>query len=409
MYQIDEYYLMHKDVKVAKFEMSNIGTDISVKEVYNYEHMPYGTHTSERLLNEKFTQWKNGRIIPVERPYLMQVYKKTGKSVPEMEILNLGLSMCDCYWFEPVGKDYKWESINFRDNGFGTEIGRMLINATTTTPKSIKTPNITLPGECPKMWSRFNNTNYLIKGCRTYGEKKPEICNDVFASLLAAKLGIDTSGYYLLHSGGNVDFCCTPDFVRNSSTDFVTFSQIANDTDTLGKNGILKFIKDNNLQSFINQLLVIDYLIGNYNRTLDDIGILVDADSMKMIRPAPIFDYEESIDLSLSDEDMQGVFIDNIKEQMKLVTDFSWIDFDTIDSVISDLKRIYCQCGFNKEDTDNIQEYLKSRAIALKKIIPPDQIKKKENNAEKRRRQPKTEIKTPDDSPIRIHITNKDV
>ena len=195
MYQIDEYYLMHKDVKVAKFEMSNIGTDISVKEVYNYEHMPYGTHTSERLLNEKFTQWKNGRIIPVERPYLMQVYKKTGKSVPEMEILNLGLSMCDCYWFEPVGKDYKWESINFRDNGFGTEIGRMLINATTTTPKSIKTPNITLPGECPKMWSRFNNTNYLIKGCRTYGEKKPEICNDVFASLLAAKLGIDTSGY----------------------------------------------------------------------------------------------------------------------------------------------------------------------------------------------------------------------
>ena len=93
---------------------------------------------------------------------------------------------------------------------------------------------------------------------------------------------------------------------------------------------------------------------------------------------------------------------------MKLVTDFSWIDFDTIDSVISDLKRIYCQCGFNKEDTDNIQEYLKSRAIALKKIVPPDQINKKENNAEKRRRQPKTEIKTPDDSPIRIHITNKD-
>ena len=116
-------------------------------------------------------------IIPYRARHC-NIYKKTRKSVPELEILNLGLSMCDCYWFQPVGKEYNWDDINFYDNGYGTEIGRMLINATSNTPESLKTPDATLPGECPKMWARFNNTNYLVKGCRTYNGRKIEICNE---------------------------------------------------------------------------------------------------------------------------------------------------------------------------------------------------------------------------------------
>jgi hypothetical protein len=133
---IDEYLIMHKNIKIAKFSMTEYGTNINVIEVYNKKHMPYGTHVSDRRLNEKFTEWKNDRRIPIERPYLMHVYKKTKKSVPELEILNLGLSMCDCYWFQPIGKEYNWDDINFYDNGYGTEIGRMLINATSPTVMS---------------------------------------------------------------------------------------------------------------------------------------------------------------------------------------------------------------------------------------------------------------------------------
>lgn len=403
MYQIDEYYLMHKNIKVAKFSMNEIGNQIKVIEIYNKKHMPYGTHVSDRIVSEKFEEWKNDRRIPVDRPYLMQVYKKTRKSVPELEILNLGLSMCDCYWFQPVDRDYKWENINFHDNGFGTEIGRMLINATSSTPKSIKTPNTTLPGECPKMWARFNNTNYLVKGCRNYNGRKIEICNEVFASLLASKLGINTSDYYLLRSNGVTDFCCTTNFVSNSSTDFVTFKQLSNDSETFGKNGILKFFKEHNLQNYMNQLIVIDYLIGNYNRTFNDMGFLVNADTMEYISPAPIFDYEESMDIEMGDDDLSGVFMEDISKQIEMVTDFSWIDFDVIFETINELKRIFCICNFNKEETDQLQEYLIRRAEHLKSIIPAEQLMKNKKKIRKRPR-PQPKVKVPEDATIRIHL-----
>ena len=399
---VDEYLLMHKNIKVAKFSMTEYGTDIKVIEVYNKKHMPYGTHVSDRRLNEKFTEWKNDRRIPVERPYLMHVYKKTKKSVPELEILNLGLSMCDCYWFQPVGKEYNWDDINFYDNGYGTEIGRMLINATSNTPASLKTPDATLPGECPKMWARFNNTNYLVKGCRTYNGRKIEICNEVFASLMASKLGINTSEYYLLRSNGVTDFCCTPDFITNSSTDFVTFKQLSNDTDTLGKNGVLKFLKEHGLQRYIDETVVIDYLIGNYNRSLSDMGFFVDADTMEFIKVAPIFDYEESMDIDVEDHDLSGVFVDDVHKQLEMVSDFSWVDFDAVEESIGELKRIFCICDFNKEETDALQEYLINRMNQLKRFIPADQLMKSKRKA-KQKRPVKSVIKTTDDTVIRIH------
>lgn len=403
MYPIDNYLLMHKNIKVAKFSMSAIGTDINIIEIFDKKHMPYGTHVSDRIVNQKFAEWKNNRRVPLERPYLMQLYKKTHKSIPELEIINLGLSMCDCYWFQPEDKDYKWENINFHDNGFGTEIGRMLINTTTNTPMSLKTPNTTLSGECPKMWARFNNTNYLIKGCRSYNGRKIEICNEVFASLLASKLGIDTVEYYLLRSNGVTDFCCAPNFVSNSSTDFVTFQQLANDSNTFGKNGILKFLKEHNLQHYVDQLIVIDYLIGNYNRSFSDMGILVNADTMEFIKVAPIFDYEESMDIELLDDDLSGVFTENLDKQLEMVSSFSWIDFQTIEETIGELKRIFCICDFNKEETDNLQQYLRNRMYQLKKRIPPEQLfKRKPKKAKPQNDEPV--IKVSEDSLIKIHI-----
>lgn len=403
-YQIDEYYLMHKNIKVAKFSMSEFGTKINIIEIYNKKHMPYGTHVSERDINEKFTEWKNGRRIPIERPYLMQIYKKTRKTVPELEILNLGLGMCDCYWFQPADRNYKWEDINFYDNGFGTEIGRMLINATNNTPKSLKTPNTILPGECPKMWARFNNTNYLVKGCRTYNGKKTEICNEVFASLMASKLGINTAEYYLLRSNGVTDFCCTPNFISNSSTDFVTFEQLAKEPNTFGKNGVLRFLKEHNLQNYLNQLIIIDYLIGNYNRTLDDIGFLVNADTMEFVTTAPIFDYEESINTNMSDEDISGIFNEDITKQVEMVSDFSWIDFDMIKESIEELKRIFCACGFKKEETDVLKEYLLKRADSLQKMVPPGQLMKTTKKIKKKPKPTKSKIEVPEDSVIKIHL-----
>jgi hypothetical protein len=394
---------MHKNEKVAKFSMTDFGTSVEIIEIYNEKHMPFGTHVSKRNLNEKFTEWKNNRRIPTERPYLMQVYRKTKKSIPELEIYNLGLSLCDCYWYQLIDSNKKWEDISFYKNNFTEQIGRMLLNTNIDTPSVIKSPDLTLNGECPKMWSRFNNGTYLIKGCRLYSDTKAEICNEVFASLLAEKLGIDTVQYYMMRSGESIDFCCAESFIKNDSMEFVSFQQIANDTDTYGINGVLKYIKDHDMQKYLDHLIVIDFLIGNYNRTLSDIGVIVNSDTLEFISPAPIFDYEESLDYNLFEDDIEGIFSDPIKGQLKMVSDFSWVDFETIDEVIDEIDRIYALGGFKSAEINKIKSYFKNRVNLLRKEIPASQLKRKQKVQYTPKENKAHEKK---DDIVKIHIYN---
>lgn len=404
MYQSEDFYLMHKDIKVAKFSMTDYGTSVNVKEIYNKEHMPYGTHVDKKHLNEKFTEWKNDRRIPTERPYIMQIYKKTKKSIPELETLNLGLSRCDCYWFQPIDCDYKWKDINFHNNHFRDQdqIGKMLLNTSSDTPNGIKSPDITLNGECPKMWSVFDNTVYLIKGCRTFSDTKAEICNEVFASILAEKLGIDTVQYYLMRSGEHVDFCCAENFIKNDALEFVSFKQIANNTKTYGINGVLKYIKEHKMQKYLDQMIVLDFIIGNYNRTFSDIGILVSSETMEFVSPAPLFDYEESLDYNLMDGDISGAFCDDIKDQLKMVSDFTWINFEAIKNIIPEIDRIYSIGGFKSAEINKIKAYFKNRVNLLRKEIPAEQLKLTEKPKYTPRKKP-VEKEKEEDQIIKIH------
>ena len=131
--------------------------------------------------------------------------------------------------------------------------------------------------------------------------------------------------------------------------DFVTLEQLSKDADTFGKNGILKFLKEHGLQRYIDETIVIDYLIGNYNRSFSDMGFFVDADTMEFIKVAPIFDYEESMDTEVEDNDLSGVFVEDIGKQLEMVSDFSWVDFEAVEEAIGELKRIFCICEFSKE------------------------------------------------------------
>ena len=66
MYQIDEYYLMHKNIKVAKFSMNEIGNQIKVIEIYNKKHSHHKCWNSIRWIIE-IPRCKNYLIIVLPR------------------------------------------------------------------------------------------------------------------------------------------------------------------------------------------------------------------------------------------------------------------------------------------------------------------------------------------------------
>lgn len=84
----------------------------------------------------------------------------------------------------------------------------------------------------------------------------------------------------------------------------------------------------NTIKTKIDQMLVVDFLIGNYDRHWRNFGFIRNADTLEFIDFAPIFDsgasfwqFHEQIDSGVISDTK---FAETLLKQLELVTDLSW-------------------------------------------------------------------------------------
>ena len=87
-------------------------------------------------------------------------------------------------------------------------------------------------------------------------------------------------------------------------------------------------------------MLVLDYIIANEDRHFNNFGALRNAETLEWLGMAPIYDsgsslgYDKMPGQMRSDKDVIcKPFKNHHVEQLKLVTDFDWIDFDRLSDV----------------------------------------------------------------------------
>ena len=92
--------------------------------------------------------------------------------------------------------------------------------------------------------------------------------------------------------------------------------------------------------SFLNRMIVLDYIIANEDRHLNNFGAIRNAETLEWLGMAPIYDSGSSLGydkLAFEIRRARNVtckpFKNHHEEQLKLVTDFSWIDFDQLGDV----------------------------------------------------------------------------
>lgn len=94
-------------------------------------------------------------------------------------------------------------------------------------------------------------------------------------------------------------------------------------------------------------MLVVDYLILNEDRHLNNFGMLRNADTREFIGAAPIFDSGSSFGYSAH---LQNIMSQKLKskpfknthpEQLKLVTSFDWVDFEKLEKAADEIDRIF--------------------------------------------------------------------
>ena len=350
--------LMNKNTKVLLAEYDNVnGVFSKIYEVYNIEYAPYilkSYYVKGYVNNDNFrinlSEWFKGRGIPSWRDRLDILLHRLNVSAPS-ELLDkaFALSLSDQYWIKPNDSNINYDNINFFDNDFDysefLEASLSKNNNTIVTEESLKTPNNTTDGMLKKAWIIDNDTRYLIKG--GYKNELLQPFNEVLASEICKRLGFDHVEYTLDTYNDIVVSKC-PCFITKD-TELITCHQIRNEMkrynsiedyedyiNILENNGI----KDARTQ--IENMYILDFLIMNEDRHLNNFGIIRDVNNLKWLKVAPIFDNGQSLNIQYYDAEElhisgEGRFFYEVKpfdEIIKVVKDIKRIDIDKLDGIV---------------------------------------------------------------------------
>ena len=291
-----EYYLMRKDETVTICSLTDDGQMISWSDNFKNPELAPLEHRGHRAY---LRRWWQNRQIPVGQGHLENMLLEKGVADSgEYLIRNLGLSLTDYYWMKPVGSVLKWKDVNLFQNDFRENILQAIDAGWSKEPRSF-TPNSSLRGELEKSWIIRKGKRYLVKG--NHGELSSESINEVLATEFHNAQGYDNyTAYSLLQIKDRpYDFgCCAQAFTDEHKELISAHAILTSERRPQGMSAYEHLIKlggahgmdEEQLRADLEYQILSDYLLTNTDRHMENIGVLRDADSLKWIRMAPIFD-----------------------------------------------------------------------------------------------------------------------
>ncbi len=333
--------LMNKNTKVLSADYQpSLGVFTDIYDIYNIDFAPVilkNVYNKEKDLKIILSNWFKGRGIPLWRDDLDLLLSKLNISAPT-ELLDkaFGLSLSDQYWIKPYDSKIEYKDINFFEHDFNDAefTDATFSNSTETSTKiSLISPNNTTDGRLKKTWIIEEGKRYLLKG--GYKNEVLQPFNEALASMISSRLGFNHVTYILEVIKDKVVSKC--ECFINENTELVSAYQILyNNCDKdnayetyinlLEKHGI----KD--ARSSLEDMFILDYIMLNEDRHLNNFGIIRDVQTLNWIGTAPIFDTGESLNIiDYSDEEViingDGRFFYNVS------------NFDNILDNIKDLKK----------------------------------------------------------------------
>lgn len=348
--------LMNRNAEIALLEYNEVLSGFDrIYEIININYAPlilknyYEENKDELFFLKKLDDWFKGRGIPSWRDKLdLLLHRLNVETTTELLDKAFGLSLSDQYWIKPCDLSIKYDDINFFDNDFDysefMEASLSLNSKTVKSEKSLKTPNNTTDGMLKKAWIIENNTRYLLKG--GYKNEILQPFNEVLASEICKRLGFEHVEYTLdIYKNMVVSKC--PCFI-NKDTELITAYQIKNNMirhDTLEDyEDYVNVLEKHNIRDArikLENMYILDFLIMNEDRHLNNFGIIRDVNTLEWINTAPIFDNGMSLNIPYYNEEEviisgHGRLFYEVKpfdEIIKIVKDIKRIDINKLDGI----------------------------------------------------------------------------
>ena len=350
--------LMNKNTEVlmAEYDSAN-GVFSKIYEIYNIDYAPYilksfyiNNNLDDISFRTNLSLWFKGRGIPSWRDKLDLLLHRLDITAPT-QLLDkaFGLSLTDQYWIKPYSLNVEYDDINFFDNDFEyaefLEASLSKNSGIITNKKSLETPNNTTDGMLKKAWIIENKTRYLLKG--GYKNEMLQPFNEVLASEICRRLGFSHVTYTLsIYKDMIVSKC--PCFI-NKDTELITCHQIMENMDRNNNlsdyENFIKVLEENGIfdaRVKLENMYILDFLIMNEDRHLNNFGIIRDVNTLKWLDVAPIFDNGESLKIEYYDEEElhisgEGRLFYEIKsfdEIIKVVKNLKRIDISKLDGIV---------------------------------------------------------------------------
>ena len=293
-----QYLIMRKNdvITVADFDVDD-GTMLWVSDVIkNIELAPLHKKSYVTWLKD----WWRERSIPIGQHKVEKMLQKKGLiGLEEYLLRNLGLSLTDYFWVKPIDSNLKWEDVNLFRNSFQNEWQVEKFSENEGDNIDIYNPNSSLQGQLEKKWIIHNDKRYLVKG--NCDEKSTESINEVIVSKFHELQGYDNYTNYSLIKikDREYDYGCISECFTSEDLELVSAYAVV--TSETQKNDVSSYehfinvcskhgIDEEQLRRDLEYQIMMDFILSGRDRHLLNVSILRDADTLKFVRMAPIYD-----------------------------------------------------------------------------------------------------------------------
>jgi len=376
-----KYTLMHRDVPVMYLEIDNATNVISkIGDVVDAERIPIGISVKKNLPDRfELNSWWLGRSIPASRQNIQEAMMALGISNTNILLTRcFGLSLSDQYWVNPVKNPLAWDKINFFENSFSEDVGSILFDGKPRGKIDLVSPNNTSDGWLKKRWIIKDDKRVLVKGGSGVFQQEPH--NEVIASAICRRLGLPHAKYTVTIEKDTPYSLCE-NFVT-SETELVPAWRVWGVAKKKNHDSrfehILRcadFLGVTDARTSLHQMLVLDFIIANEDRHFNNFGFIRDARTLEWLGAAPIFDNGTSIwynTLHVGSAVKSKPFRNRHEEQIKLVSDFSWLNLSALAGIEEEIKEILATAPLIDEARTNaICAAVEKQIKKLNKLIPP--------------------------------------
>lgn len=291
----DVYSLRIYDTELLRFSMKDTQglSGVQTKLLSLNEEVRHLLPLNLKLTDDGILSWLRNRVIPKNRAFVTQILQQYGLSINDTKgIIDVckGLSLNDSYWVVPDDFDGGFAEYNLFENRFDETLALVAYVGFGSSNRQLTTsPELTTNGMLPKAWRFIEGKGIVLYKGGTEGASnlgREPYC-EYYASQIAQAMGLNAVRYGLENWKGKLSSTC--ELFTDINTAFVSaysafgvndLQQCLDRYDELGEE----------YGEQLRSMLVFDALIYNTDRHFNNLGVLRDNHTGKIIAPAPVFD-----------------------------------------------------------------------------------------------------------------------